>query len=121
MIRHFNGKTFIDNGPMVITRTLETICKTQNRSLMTREQCDGFQLYPKSTFYAVSWKDWKWFFNPQMTNHTLEVTSDAVVIHVWNDVSKKTRVRIGAHTAYEEAAKINCPRIYYSRINSVYL
>lgn len=117
---NFNGKTFIDNGPLVITRTLEQMCNTNNRSLMTHERCEGFRLYPENTFYAIAWEDWKLFFNPEVTNHTLELTKNSAVIHVWNDVSKKTRVKIGAHTAYEVAAKKNCPKIYFSRINYEY-
>lgn len=87
---------------------------------MTRERCDGFQLYAKSMFYAVSWKDWKWFFNPEMTNHTLELTENSTVIRVWNDVRKKTKLKIGAYTAYEMAAKKHCPKIFHSRINYEY-
>ncbi|KAJ6647401.1 Lactosylceramide 4-alpha-galactosyltransferase [Pseudolycoriella hygida] len=120
MATHFNGKTFIDNGPLVITRTLEKLCKTTNRSLMTREQCDGFQVYPKNTFYAVSWKNWHWFFDPKMVNETLALTENSAIIHVWNDVSKKAKLRIGSHTAYEIAARKNCPKTYYSRINFEY-
>lgn len=87
---------------------------------MTREHCDGFQLYPRSTFYAVSWSTWTWFFNPDFTNHTLELTKNSTLIHVWNDMSKKTRVKIGEGTAYEVVANKNCPKTYFSRINYEY-
>lgn len=87
---------------------------------MSRQQCEGFQVYSKNTFYAVAWKDWYWFFNPNMTDHTLELTKNSTVIHVWNDVSKNTEVTLGANTAYEVVAKRNCPKIYWSRTNYEY-
>lgn len=87
---------------------------------MTREQCNGFRVYPKSAFYAISWSKWKWFFDATMTDRTLEMTKNSTVIHVWNDVSKNAKIKIGDRTAYEMAAKINCPKIYRSRVNHEY-
>ncbi|XP_037044794.1 lactosylceramide 4-alpha-galactosyltransferase-like [Bradysia coprophila] len=120
LLNHFNGEIFIDNGPLVLTETLERLCETRDRKLMTREQCKGFRVYPRSVFYAVSWERWKLFFDVSMTNTTLQLTKNSTVIHVWNDMSKKIIVRIGSHTAYEVAAKINCPRVYETRLNFEY-
>ncbi len=111
---------FQENGALVLTRTLERLCETKNRALMTREQCNGFQVYPKSTFYAISRERWKMFFDPSMTNETLRLTKDSMAIRAWNDNSKNILVKIGEYTAYEVAAKINCPRMYLTRINYEY-
>lgn len=71
-------------------------------------------MYPKSMFYAVSWK---WLFDPEMAEHALEITKNSSVILVSNKVIEKTRIKIGGRTAYEVIAKKNCPKIYFSRIN----
>lgn len=120
METHFDGKDFIANGPLIITRALEKICRATDRHLMTPERCEGFRVYPKSTFYAVSWIDWRYFFEPEMTDRTLVLVENSTVIHVWNDVSKNMGVKTGHKTAYEMVAKKNCPKVYYSRVNYEY-
>lgn len=89
---------------------LQKLCKTENALKMTREQCSGFNVYPPSTFYAVSWRNWNWLFDSEFTNKTLELIKDSVAVHVWNKLSYKAKV--SEDVAYGIIAKAYCPNVY---------
>lgn len=114
IVKRYNGKEFLDNGPWVLTRTLSHFCKTSDRRLWSTERCNGFKLLPINTFFPVEWKDWNWYFNSTLTSKTLEAIKNSTLIHVWNDRSKNTRLQPGSNTAYELVAEKNCPIVYSS-------
>lgn len=109
-MRSFNGSDWANNGPGVITRVLQTICKTKNTIEITRERCSGFKVYPHNEFYVVSWPHWQMFFNPNFTDITLALAKDSPAIHVWNRLSVDEKV--GKNVAYGTLAKKNCPNVY---------
>lgn len=112
IVEHYNGKEFLDNGPWVLTRTLNHLCRTSDRKLWTLEQCHGFRLQPIKEFFPVQWKDWLWYFDSTFTKDALAASENSTLIHVWNDRSKNTRVEFGTNTAYELIAEKNCPIVY---------
>lgn len=112
IVEHYNGKEFLDNGPWVLTRTLNHLCRTSDRKLWSLEQCHGFKLLPINEFFPVAWKDWLWYFNSTFTQDALEASRDSTLIHVWNDRSKNERIEFGSNTAYELIAEKNCPIVY---------
>lgn len=81
---------------------------------MKRRRCRGFNVYPENAFYAVQWRDWKYFFLEKYTNKTLELTENSVAIHVWNKHSKTTPVIVGSKVAYGLIAEKYCPKVYSS-------
>lgn len=112
--RNFKGQEWGSNGPGVITRVLQNLCHTKNTKLMTRENCGGFLAYPPSSFYAIPWRNWRWFFDPKYTQKTLDMTKDAPVLHVWNKHSINEKIRVGSKVAYGIVAEKNCPTVYGS-------
>lgn len=110
----FNGEDWGNNGPGVITRILQEICQTKFPALMKRERCGGFKVYPPNAFYAIPWPKWSWFFDPKLTNKTLELTKDSIVIHVWNKHSINKKVKVGSNVAYGLIADTYCPNVYRS-------
>lgn len=114
MIKSFNGDSFIANGPRMLTRVFEDICKTKNRKQWTRQQCNGLTLQPKEYFYPISWSDFMLYFDASKADQALNATKNAHVIHVWNDRSKSIWNRVGIKNAYQILAKQKCPAIYNS-------
>lgn len=111
-IENFQGDTWINNGPGVITRVLHEICKTTNPAEMTSDRCDGFRVYQPTEFYAVSWEAWYNYFNRDSTKSTLDMTKDSLAIHVWNKLSENEMIEVGSNVAYGIIAEKNCPRVY---------
>lgn len=110
--RTFNGEDWGSNGPGVITRVLQSVCHTNVVDSMDLKHCRGFQVYPPSSFYAIPWPRWRWFFDPKETLKTLEMTKNSPVIHVWNKHSIKEKIRVGSKVAYGIVAQHNCPAVY---------
>lgn len=114
VINTFNGSSFIANGPRMLTRVFQQICKTANRTQWTVEQCHGLKTQPKEVFYPISWTDFMLYFDPEKLHEVLEITRNASVIHVWNDRSKSIWNPIGTKNAYHVLAQKYCPKIYHS-------
>ncbi|XP_030556651.1 lactosylceramide 4-alpha-galactosyltransferase-like isoform X2 [Drosophila novamexicana] len=112
--QQFDGDAWGHNGPGVITRVAQRICGTTNMSLMLedRTRCQGFKVFNHTAFYAVSYTDWRHFFQPQYLQQTLARTKNSYLVHVWNQVSKVFHIKVGSRTAYGKYAEKNCPRAY---------
>lgn len=79
---------------------------------MQPEICEGFKIFPPSTFYPIHYSNWRQYFDTNNLNQTMEIISKARAIHVWNKLSKSESVTIGSQVPYALIAKNYCPRVY---------
>lgn len=113
VIKNFNGTAFIANGPQMMTRIFNDICSTENRTLWTQNQCNGFNIFPKEKFYPISWTDYIFYFQPEKRDEVLKLIENSTIIHVWNDRSKHIwNKKNGPKNAYQVTAERNCPFVY---------
>uniref|UniRef100_T1GEV0 Alpha 1,4-glycosyltransferase domain-containing protein n=1 Tax=Megaselia scalaris TaxID=36166 RepID=T1GEV0_MEGSC len=100
-VRDFRGDAWSHNGPWRVTGVLvNKICKTNNTRFMTFEKCHGFQVFPTNIFYAVPYWNWNFFFEKAFLNKSMSLTKDSLLIHVWNKLSSKSKVKVGSEVAY---------------------
>ncbi|KAH8376754.1 hypothetical protein KR093_001161 [Drosophila rubida] len=113
-MHNFDGSDWGNNGPGVITRVVQKLCGTKDIAVMLedRKRCLGFKIFDRNAFYAVPWKHWRHFFEPQLLEQTLAHTKDSIVVHVWNKHSKQQAIKVGSSTAYGKYAEQHCPRSY---------
>ncbi|XP_070149584.1 lactosylceramide 4-alpha-galactosyltransferase-like isoform X3 [Polyergus mexicanus] len=110
--KNFRGDVWGNNGPGVITRTLQKLCGTINARDMTTDRCRGFTVYPPSIFYPIHYKKWRKYFDTKDSNATLKILSKAKAIHVWNKLSKAEQVRVNSHVPYAVVARNYCPYVF---------
>lgn len=108
----FDGYDWIHNGPRLITRVLRRICQVEKPVNMTRERCRGFHIYPPESFYPLPFPKWQNYFEPGALDETLHTTNNSYIVHVWNDISKHVKIKVGSPTAYGVIADQKCPRSY---------
>ncbi|KAH8392858.1 hypothetical protein KR215_004646 [Drosophila sulfurigaster] len=113
-MHNFNGKDVGNNGAGVITRVAQKLCGTKDVSVMldNRKRCLSFKVFERNAFYAVPWKRWRHFFEPQLLEQTLAHTKDSIVVNLWNKHSKQQVIKVGSSTAYGKYAEQHCPRSY---------
>lgn len=109
---HYNPNDWGSNGPGVITRLLYKTCGVKNTTQMSRERCKGFKVYEPAAFYAIYWRKWQYFFDPVFTKVALNMLKESKMIHVWNNFSKNTILKVGANVAYGKYAEMYCPKVY---------
>lgn len=112
VIDEYDGQIFNSAGPTVLTKVLTEICSSEDRQQWTRERCFGLKLEPKESFYPVSWEDYYQYLDPEKLDEVLELAKNSILIHVWNDMSKKHWFKIGTRNAYQVIAHKNCPNVY---------
>lgn len=109
----FRGELWGYGGPMLLTRVLKQICKTNEIEKMMPENCWGFKVFPPNEFYAIKWSLWAHFFNANYTAETLAATQNSTAIHVWNKFSHGQQIKKATpQTAYEVIAEKNCPKVF---------
>lgn len=108
----FNGDDWAYNGPRLIRRMLQRLCQAELPAEMTRERCQIFTVYPMETFFPYAWADWRKYFDPGASAEALRKTNNSHIIHVWNDVSKNVKVKVGSAAAYCVIAEQKCPQSY---------
>lgn len=114
-VSNFVGYIWAHNGPECITRVLANkICKVRKTSEMTAENCKGFRAMPRNTFYAIYYTQHHFFFEEKYLKQGLEMTKDSILIHVWNQLSSKRKLKVGSKTLYGVHAEQYCPKVYGS-------
>ncbi|XP_011701725.1 PREDICTED: uncharacterized protein LOC105458251 [Wasmannia auropunctata] len=110
--KNFRGDVWGNNGPGVITRTLQKLCATMYARDMTTVRCHGFTVYPPSVFYPIHYINWNKYFEVKDSNATLKILNKAKVIHVWNKLSKAEKVRVNSNVPYAVIARNYCPYVF---------
>ena len=110
--KNFRGDIWGNNGPGVITRSLQKICSTKYARDMSTTRCQGFKVFPPSAFYPVHYKKWKMYFETRDKNTTMKMLEKAMVIHVWNKLSKSQEVRVNSDVPYAVIARKHCPKVF---------
>ncbi|XP_076248960.1 lactosylceramide 4-alpha-galactosyltransferase-like [Calliopsis andreniformis] len=110
--KNFRGDIWGNNGPGVITRTLQKVCSTKKTRDMTTTRCQGFKVFPPSAFYPVHYKKWKMYFETTDKNVTMKMVEKAMAIHVWNKLSKSKEVRVDSDVPYAVIARKHCPKVF---------
>ncbi|XP_014299405.2 lactosylceramide 4-alpha-galactosyltransferase [Microplitis demolitor] len=110
--KNFRGDIWGNNGPGVITRTLQKICATKYARDMTSKRCHGFTVYPPSAFYPIHYKMWKQYFESKNKTQVLKVIENAYAIHVWNKLSHSEIINVGSDVPYATIASQYCPQVY---------
>ncbi|XP_019700358.1 lactosylceramide 4-alpha-galactosyltransferase isoform X2 [Harpegnathos saltator] len=103
--KNFRGDLWGNNGPGVITRTLQKFCATKYARDMTTARCHSFTVFPPSIFYPVHYKKWKNYFEVKNSNETMKILNKAKAIHVWNKLSKAEQVRVDSNVPYAVIAR----------------
>ena len=112
LMKNFRGNLWGNNGPGVITRTLQRICSAKYVRDMTPARCAGFKVFPPSTFYPIHYKNWKMYFETKNKNATMKMIEKAMAIHVWNKLSNAREVRVDSDVPYAIIARKHCPKIF---------
>ncbi|XP_033183907.1 lactosylceramide 4-alpha-galactosyltransferase-like isoform X1 [Bombus vancouverensis nearcticus] len=112
MRANFRGDVWGNNGPGVITRTLQKLCSTKYVRDMTTSRCHGFKVFSPSTFYPIHYEKWKIYFETKDKNTTMQIVDKAMAIHVWNKFSKFEKVDVNNDVPYVIIARKHCPKIF---------
>lgn len=111
VINHFNGGSWTGNGPTVLSDILKNICNTTDQTLMTRDRCEGFRVYPKEECYAIGYGSWQKFFDEKSMSEVAEATKNSFAVHFWNYLSGREKLKTSSHAPYLEIARKFCPHV----------
>ncbi|XP_057669342.1 lactosylceramide 4-alpha-galactosyltransferase-like [Diorhabda carinulata] len=116
--KNFDGDSWGNNGPGVITRLLLDLCGITNRTkdtnlseLMVDKDCGGFTVFTPTAFYPISYQTWYWYFDEYKLQSMILNTKDSYAIHTWNKFSANTKVLLNSGMPYFYYAKKYCPKV----------
>lgn len=109
---NFDGEVWGRNGPELITRVLQNLCKTKETSKMVAmKSCEGFHVLEKSFCYPITGVSWAKYFDESFANEAMTKLNDSLVVHFWNNLSKKSLLSVNSNAAYVQLAKQFCPKV----------
>ncbi|PNF32998.1 hypothetical protein B7P43_G16357 [Cryptotermes secundus] len=108
----FRGNIWAYNGPELITRVLLGMCDTLHASELSTQRCKGFQILSNKEFFPIPYQSWELFFEESGSEETMEKIKGSFGVHVWNKLSKLTKVLVGSRQPYSLMAATACPRVY---------
>jgi lactosylceramide 4-alpha-galactosyltransferase len=112
---NFQGDDWGANGPGVITRVVQRLCRTKDTTEMSRQRCkDGFEVMLPHYFYPIPWRKWRLYFEQATSNATMKMLNESYAIHVWNKFSIHAKIQVGSRQPYGLLANKFCPKIYSS-------
>ncbi|CAG0899342.1 unnamed protein product [Cyprideis torosa] len=100
----YNPKNWAFNGPQLLERLIKKRCNWP---------CDntthiGVQLILKQKLYAVPYRSWKNFLDPEFTGQIDNMTKSSYLIHVWNSKFPRDQ-EITVNSPYARFAQRYCP------------
>lgn len=104
---HYEPEKWAANGPIIITKVLQRMCN--NSEII---ECPFFRILEKDLLYAVPYNNWEHFFEEKYLKETLEMTRNAIGVHVWNKLSSEHLIKKSDNGAYVVLAKKYCPSVY---------
>jgi lactosylceramide 4-alpha-galactosyltransferase len=111
LVKNYNATCFACNGPMMLTRVLHKVCKTNEISeMVAMKYCDGFHVYPKNYCYALSWDEYPKIFNETIGEEELKVVNESIVIHLWNQITSTWKIKSDSKSLLARLAKKFCPK-----------
>lgn len=81
---------------------------------MTRDRCHSFRVFSPKAFYAIHFKEFRYFFEERHLDNTIKLLNDSIVVHVWNKFSQTFKVKVGSRVAYGVLADQYCPKVYHN-------
>lgn len=122
MIENYEADEWGTNGPIVITKVINEICKTESiKEMIEMGNCDGFHVLPKKICYPVPWTLWRRIFNEKRVRRTMRMMDESMTLHLWNDLSKKRRIEVELDSVFNRVAKEKCPNVYKVMVEGVQL
>ncbi|KAF5285513.1 hypothetical protein FQR65_LT13210 [Abscondita terminalis] len=109
---HFRGDEWSYNGPGLLSRLLSKLCGVPPSKKMLTKDCDGFKVFPHSSFYPVPFNWWKLYFESESLNYINYLTTNSYTVHIWNKLSGNTKIRVGDSVPYTLFAKKHCPKVF---------
>ncbi|KAL3241978.1 hypothetical protein MRX96_047836 [Rhipicephalus microplus] len=108
--RQYDPRSFQSCGPLLLTQLRHAPFYARLVNFLS-----------SSTFFKVSFGEWKMFFDPTMTEKVLEEVNGSYGVHLWNKFSKGTKAIIGSGSPLEHLARIHCPSVYRQASTAGYL
>ena len=103
---NFDGQDWSANGPTLVTRVMQELCRTPALSQMTSDTCLGIHVFDPQAFYPVPWRNWKDLYKTEL-NHEL---NDSYSVHLWGRHSRQIKLEdLPEKTAIIKLAKTHCP------------
>lgn len=114
-IDNFEGNSLEHNGsPQITTVLKEKICKVNETSEMTAEQCSGLDVYPSRTYYPIEKENARYLFEEEHLKEAMEIIHFTLTLRLWDEVTKDRKYEVGTISALGLHAYTNCPRVYKS-------
>lgn len=114
-IDNFRGDLLDHNGSQQITAVLkEKICKVNETSEMTAEQCSGLDVYPSRTYYPIEKENARYLFEEEDLKEAMEIIYFTLTVRLWDEVTKDRKYEVGTIAALGLHAYTNCPMVYKS-------
>ncbi|XP_042149546.1 lactosylceramide 4-alpha-galactosyltransferase [Ixodes scapularis] len=107
---NYKPRRWAYNGPRLLERVLKTWCPKEPVMQQPYVDCADVSILPGEAFYPVSYTEWKLPFQASEASHVAMLLSNSYAIHLWNALSKITRIEEGS--AYDVLQKNACSTTY---------
>lgn len=107
---NYKPRRWAYNGPRLLERVLRTWCPKEPVMQQPYVECADVSILPGEAFYPVPYTEWKLPFQASEASHVAMLLSNSYAIHLWNALSKITRIEEGS--AYDVLQRNVCTTTY---------
>ncbi|KAF7992736.1 hypothetical protein HCN44_005080 [Aphidius gifuensis] len=118
--KYFDGNSWAGNGPAVITKILQKLCKTKKTSEMTLKKCKGFTVYPTEKFYPIHYSEDNLYFDIDDNYKIMNKIKNSSIISIWGYSKNNRTIKVGSNAPYGLVASKYCPIIYKNCENNIF-
>jgi lactosylceramide 4-alpha-galactosyltransferase len=111
----FDGESYSQNGPLLITRVVKSLCSIKNLTEITSStDCQGFHVLKAEQCYPIPYENWEYFMNEKHVNYVMNKVKNSIVVHFWNKFTKSIEIKLYSKAPYIQIARKFCPKVMSS-------
>lgn len=112
MRRTFNPNLYLQNGALLVTKVLNSMCNGTALDQMTPQICNGFSVLNKSVCYPVWTEKNDDFFSFRKNDETMKLLNNSHMVNFWNSQTIDLKLGDKEESIYDSLAKTYCPRLF---------
>lgn len=113
-LKNFDGKIYAQNGPELITKVVKTLFNVNKISDINVTEQHGFHVLKKEVCYPVHHYQWQDLMTEDNTEEVMAKVNDSLVIHFWNQFTKKVQLKTSSKAPYILLGFEFCPKVMAS-------
>ncbi|XP_064468960.1 lactosylceramide 4-alpha-galactosyltransferase-like [Ornithodoros turicata] len=113
---NYKPHTWGENGPRLLRHVILKLCNKPSIRDLVGQPCANVTVLPSELLLPLNFTQWNHFFQRKHCAQAWNSLEQSYVMHIFGSRSSEAHVKENDGSAYEEAARLHCPKSFRTAI-----